>query len=119
MVFGDSPLLSGDFASSGKTPFFSSFSQSSPTSPHHHRVETPTPLAILARSKYVFVHPSSLHPSLQRPYQGPLNVIQMGNKTFKFKALMNKGPQTVSIDRLKLANISLQTQTRASRIVNK
>ena len=55
MVFGDSPLLSGEFASSGKTPFFPSFTQTSTTSPQHHRVDTPTPLATLARSKYVFV----------------------------------------------------------------
>ena len=55
MVFGDIPLLPGDFAFSGKTPFFPSFSQASPTSPQLHRVDTPTPLATLARSKYVFV----------------------------------------------------------------
>ena len=116
MVFGDSPLLPGDIASSGKTPFFPSFSQASHTSPHHHRVETPTPLAILARSKYVFVRVDPQHPSLQRPYQGPFKLIQMGNKTFK--ALMDKGPHTISVDRLKLANIPLQTQSRASRIVN-
>ena len=86
MVFGDSPLLPGEFASSGKTPFFPSFTQTSTTSPQHHRVDTPTPLATLARSKYVFVRVGPQHPSLQtvqRPYQGPFKVIQTGNKTFK------------------------------------
>ena len=34
MVFGDSPLLPGKFASSGKTPFFPSFTQTS-TTPHN------------------------------------------------------------------------------------
>ena len=91
MVFGDSPLLPGEFASSGKTPFFPSFTQTSTTSPQHHRVDTPTPLATLARTKYVFVRVGSQHPSLQRPYQGPFKVIQTGNKTFK--VLMNKGPK--------------------------
>ena len=116
MVFGDSPLLPGEFASSGKTPFFPSFTQTSTTSPQHHRVDTPTPLATLARSKYVFVRVGPQHPSLQRPYQGPFKVIQTGNKTFK--VLMNKGPQTISVDRLKPAKVSPQTQTRAGRIVN-
>ena len=78
MVFGESPLLPGEFASSGKTP-----------SPQHHRVDTPTPLATLARSKYVFVRVGPQHSLLQRPYQGPFKVIQTGNKTFK--VLMNKG----------------------------
>ena len=114
MVFGDSPLLPGEFASSGKTPFFPSFTQTSTTSPQHHRVDTPTPLATLARSKYVFVRVGPQHPSLQR--QGPFKVIQTGNKTFK--VLMNKGPQTISVDRLKPAKVSPQTQTRAGRIVN-
>ena len=117
MVFGDSPLLPGEFASSGKTPFFPSFTQTSTTSPQHHRVDTPTPLATLARSKYVFVRVGPQHPSLQRPYQGSFKVIQTGNKTFK--VLMNKGPQTISVDRLKPAKVSPQTQTRAGRIVNK
>ena len=116
MVFGDSPLLPGEFASSGKTPFFPSFTQTSTTSPRHHRVDTPTPLATLARSKYLFVRVGPQHPSLQRPYQGPFKVIQTGNKTFK--VLMNKGPQTISVDRLKPAKVSPQTQTRADRIVN-
>ena len=116
MVFGDSPLLPGEFASSGKTPFFPSFTQTSTTSPQHHRVDAPTPLATLARSKYVFVRVGPKHPSLQRPYQGPFKVIQTGNKTFK--VLMNKGPQTISVDRLKPAKVSPQTQTRAGRIVN-
>ena len=81
MVFGDIPLLLGDFAaSSGKTPFFPSFSQASPTSPQLHRVDTPTPLATLACSKYVFVREGPHHPSLQRPY--PFKVIQTGNKKF-------------------------------------
>ena len=84
MVFGDSPLLPGEFASSGKTPFFPSFTQTSTTSPQHHRVDTPTPLATLARSKYVFVRVGPQHPSLQRPYQGPFKVIQTGNKTSKY-----------------------------------
>ena len=79
-------------------------------------VDTPTPLATLARSKYVFVRVGPQHPSLQRPYQGPFKVIQTGNKTFK--VLMNKGPQTISVDRLKPAKVSPQTQTRAGRIVN-
>ena len=82
----------------------------------HHRVDTPTPLATLARSKYVFVRVGPQHPSLQRPYQGPFKVIQTGNKTFK--VLMNKGPQTISVDRLKPAKVSPQTQTQAGRIVN-
>ena len=116
MVFGDSPLLPGEFASSGKTPFFPSFTQTSTSSPQHHRVDTPTPLATLARRKYVFVRVGPQHPSLQRPYQGPFKVIQTGNKTFK--VLMNKGPQTISVDRLKPAKVSPQTQTRAGRIVN-
>ena len=43
MVFGDSPLLPGEFASSGKTPFFPSFTQTSTTSPQktfeqHHMI---------------------------------------------------------------------------------
>ena len=63
MVFGDSPLLPGEFASSGKTPFFPSFTQTSTTSPQHYRVDTPTPLATLARSKYVFVPVGPQHPS--------------------------------------------------------
>ena len=102
MVFGDSPQLPGEFTSSGKTPFFPSFTQTSTTSPQHHRVDTlATPLATLARSKYVVVRVGPQHPSLQRPYQGPFKVIQTGNKTFK--VLMNKGPQTISVDRLKPA----------------
>ena len=105
MVFGDSPLLPGEFASSGKTPFFPSFTQTSTSSPQHHRVDTPTPLATLARSKYVFVRVGPQHPSLQRPYQGPFKVIQTGNKTFK--VLMNKGPQTISVDRLKPAKANV------------
>ena len=39
MVFGDSPLLPGEFASSGKTPFFPSFTQTSTTTAQHHRVD--------------------------------------------------------------------------------
>ena len=74
MVFGDSLLLPGEFASSGKAPFFPTFTQTSTTSPQHHRVDTPTPLATLARSKYVFVRVGPQHPSLQRPYQGPFKL---------------------------------------------
>ena len=116
MVFTHSPLLPGEFAFSVKTPFFPSFTQTSTTSSQHHRVDTPTPLATLARSKYVFVRVSPQHPSLQRPYQGPVKVIQTGNKTFK--VLINKGPQTISVDRLKPAKVLPQTQTQAGRIVN-
>ena len=86
------------------------------STPQHHRDDTPTPLATLARSKYVFVRVGPQHPSLQRPYQGPFKVIQTGNKTFK--VLMNKGPQTISVERLKPAKVSPQSQTRAGRIVN-
>ena len=83
MVFGDSPLLPGELASSGKTPFFQSFTQTSITSPQHHRVDTPTPLATLARSKYVFVRVGPQHPSLQRPYQGLFKVQQDIQSTYE------------------------------------
>ena len=120
MVFGDSPLLPGEFASSGKTPFFPSFTQTSTTTPQHHNITGMTHLRPsqhwLAVNMTVFVRVGPQHPSLQRPYQGPFKVIQTGNKTFK--VLMNKGPQTISVDRLKPAKISPQTQTRAGRIVN-
>ena len=94
------------------TPLFPSFTQTSTTSPQHHRVDTPTPLATLARSKYVFVRVGPQHLSLQRPYQCPFKVIQTGNKTFK--VLMNKGPQTISADRLKPAKVSPDINTSRS-----
>ena len=76
MVFGDSPLLPGEFASSGKTPFFPSFTQTSTTSPQHHRVDTPTPLATLARSICVCAcrSPTSITAeTLSRPLQSDSN----------------------------------------------
>ena len=88
MVFGDNPLLPDDFASSGKAPFCSSFSQASTTSPQHHRIDNPTPLLAFARIKYVFVRVGPQHPSQQKSDQSSFKVIQPGNKTFK--VLMNK-----------------------------
>ena len=63
-------LLPGDFASSGKTPLFRSFSQASPTvfTTTSQGGFTNTP-----RSKYVFIRVGPQHPSLSRPLQSDSN----------------------------------------------
>jgi cleavage and polyadenylation specificity factor subunit 1 len=122
MVYGDTLLLPGDFVSSGSTPVFPSRLPPAPpirASEHGHHT-TPS-LAALFASPYVFVRVGPLHPTLQRPYQGPFKVLEPGNKTFK--VMIGDAPQTITIDRLKPAHVPQDHNpstvvTRTGRIIN-
>lgn len=121
LVYGDTLLLPGDFASSGSTPVFpSTLPPSPPSHATHHGQITTQSLTPLIKSSYVFVKVGPIHPTLQRPYQGPFKVLEPGHKTFK--VMIGDTPQTITIDRLKPAHVSKDSTptvvTRTGRIVN-
>nr|XP_039257255.1 uncharacterized protein LOC120333917 [Styela clava] len=74
-----------------------------PTS-HHGPFRARTPAA-LNQAKFVFIRRDAHRSPLQRPYEGPFEVLQHGNKTFKVQ--IGNRSETISVDRLKLAHLDL------------
>ena len=75
-----------------------------PTS-RHGTTKDSVPLS-LAASPYVFVRKGGTQAPLQKPYEGPFQVIEYGGKTFK----LEKGNRTeiMSVDRLKPTHLDLE-----------
>ena len=74
-----------------------------PTTRHgHSRTSVPPDLQ---SSQYVFVRRDAHRTSLQRPYNGPFQVLESGPKFFKID--FGGKPDTVSVDRLKPAHLAL------------
>ena len=71
-----------------------------PSKHHGSSVSTYLPSSLL-QAKTVYVRHDAVRRPLQRPYDGPYNVISAGEKFFKI--LKNGSPITVSVDRLKPA----------------
>ena len=116
MVYGDTLLLPGEFATTGSVPIFPTQAHSTT---HHTAADTvSSPLERLLKSDQVYVRVGPAHPTLQRPYQGPFKVIEPGRKTFKVQ-IGNK-TQTITVDRLKPAaptTDATHNKTRSGRTV--
>jgi cleavage and polyadenylation specificity factor subunit 1 len=122
LLYGETLLLPGQFASSGSTPFRPTAPPPPPTSSlaTHHGEHPHTDLQPLMKSQHVFVRVGNPHVSLQRPYDGPFRVLEPGPKTFKL--LIHGKTQTVTVDRLKPAHLAPETDraltsTRSGRLV--
>ena len=69
-----------------------------------HHGNTPVSLQeALLKAPFVFVLRGGIRGALQNPYEGPLKVLEHGPKTFKID--YNGNPETVSVDRLKVAHV--------------
>ncbi|GFN84856.1 Pol polyprotein [Plakobranchus ocellatus] len=78
---------------------------------HHSKPHTYLPLSLLT-AKYVNIRTDTVTTPLQRPYTGPYTVLEPGEKTF----LVDIGgrAERISIDRLKQAQVALQTSPAAT-----
>ena len=79
-----------------------------PTTPVH--VSVPRNLQW---AKFVFIHRDSHRTPLQRPYEGPFRVIQPGPKTFQVD--IGGRNETVSVDRLKPANVDMEQPPQVAK----
>ena len=81
-----------------------------PTSRHGSR-----PVAVplnLRNARFVFVRRDSHRHPLQKPYDGPYEVLEPGDKTFKI--LIGLRHETISIDRLKPAHLDIDRPVQAA-----
>ena len=76
-----------------------------PTS-RHGAVPVSVP-ADLQRAKFVFVRRDAHRTCLQQPYKGPYRVIESGPKMFKLD--MGGKTETITVDRLKLAHLDVDS----------
>ena len=77
----------------------------------HHRVPVSYVPPSLQTCRFVFVRRDAHRSPLQRPYEGPFQVLEAGPKTFKVRM----GNRTkVSIDRLKPAHLDLDQPIRVA-----
>lgn len=109
LVYGEPLTVPGEFISSKSIPWSKSIiplhNTTNETSSHNNNRRTTVPNDLLT-SRYVFIRHDSHRTPLQRPYDGPYEVISSGNKTFKIK--MGNREEKVSIDRLKPAYVDLE-----------
>lgn len=116
LVFGQPLTVPGDFVADCPTStsfsatdhldsFRAQLAKFRPIPTSKHRNQSPHVPPNLQASKYVFVRHDAHRGPLQRPYDGPFEVIAPGDKSF----LLNIGgrKELVSIDRLKPAHIDL------------
>ncbi len=61
----------------------------------------------LQQAEFVFIRRDAHRTSLQRPYEGPFRVIETGPKTFKID--IGGKTETVPVDRIKLANLDVDS----------
>ena len=66
----------------------------------------------LQQAKFVFIRRDAHRKPLQRPYEGPFKVIQPGLKTFQVD--VGGRSETISVDRLKPAEIDLEHPTQVA-----
>ena len=67
----------------------------------------------LEKAKFVFVRRDAHRTPLQRPYEGPFKVLESGPKTFKID--LGGKPETVSVDRLKLAHLDIDSPVQVAK----
>ncbi|XP_017475308.1 PREDICTED: uncharacterized protein LOC108365701, partial [Rhagoletis zephyria] len=111
MVYGTNIRLPGDMCETRKTTSPSEFVQNllaimhdlQPTNTSHHHKRKPFIFPALTTATHVFVRNDTVRPSLTPPYNGPYEVEERSNKTFKLK--IHGKSVTVSIDRIKPAFI--------------
>lgn len=124
LVYGENLALPGQFLDKGTVHVLPSSAPATSTHLQTHHHNTPaasTPAVSLLRSKHVFVRVGPNTRPLQRPYTGPYRVIEPGPKHFVVD--INGTPQTITVDRLKIANmpsdnVSIPSfTTRSGRIV--
>ena len=112
ILYGVSVRLPGQFVPGGEdgadsrdsfaTMMFQKMQALRPVPSRHHGSSVSTYLlSSLLQAKTVYVRHDAVHRPLQRPYNGPYNVITAGE--IFFKILKNGSPITVSVDRLKPA----------------
>ena len=66
----------------------------------------------LQQAKFVFIRRDAHRKPLQRPYEGPFKLIQPGLKTFQVD--VGGRSETISVDRLKPAEIDLEHPTQVA-----
>lgn len=116
LVYGDQLVVPGEFVARGTMPICPSL-PNTPTAVSHHGRAPSTDLAVLLRSKYVFVRHGAPR-GLEKPYKGPYQVLEPGTKTFKLE--IEGRQQIVTVDRLKPAWVDIPPEkvpvmTRAGR----
>lgn len=128
MVFGTQLRLPGEFlvpsSQQTQTDFvnkFRSYMQDlRPIQTAHHMTDKPFVHPSLNTCSHVFVRVDRLRSALVQPYEGPFEVIERQEKTFK--VLIRGKIQTISIDRLKPAFVEAtdeeQTVTPSSTTGN-
>ena len=67
----------------------------------------------LQQAKFVFVRRDAHRNSLQCPYEGPFRVIENGSKTFKID--MGGRTETITVDRLKLAHLDVDSPVQLAQ----
>jgi len=111
LVYGEPLTVPGDFASTNAVPRSLLMrlnperlgsSVPIPTSAHSN-INTHVPNE-LATARYVFIRHDAHRGPLQRPYDGPYEVISPGDKAFRIR--VGNREELISIDRLKPAHVS-------------
>lgn len=108
LVYGEPLTVPGDFLSSNTTPWSPldklKITRTPPVVPTslHNTPKTFVPPDLLT-AKYVFVGHDAQRTPLQRPYDGPFEVLTHGPKTFRVR--MGSREECISIDRLKAAHV--------------
>ncbi len=107
MVYGSPLTVPGDFLAPTSDPAVAEHlrvlrdkvgSLAPPQTTIHGHPKSAVPKD-MANAKFVFIRRDAHRPPLQRPYEGPFQVLSSGEKTFKIQR--GNKIETVSIDRLK------------------
>ncbi|GFN84908.1 transposon ty3-g Gag-Pol polyprotein [Plakobranchus ocellatus] len=80
---------------------------------HHNLLALSYVPKSLRDSKFVFICPDGHHGPLQRPYEGPFQVVAPGDKTFR--VMVRDREEIISVDRLKSAHADLTSPLPVAR----
>ena len=112
LVYGEPLTVPGDFVSSRTVPWSPQEQLKTLRSQVYHKAPVPTSTHGTPRSnipkellsaKFVFIRHDAHRTPLQRPYDGPFQVIAAGEKTFRVQ--IGNREELISIDRLKPAHL--------------
>ncbi|GFR59414.1 Pol polyprotein [Elysia marginata] len=112
LVYGEPLTLPGQFVDPNPTafstkvdPFRSLVKRLISLAMSHHCTPQSTDQQPLKDARFVFIRRDGHRGPLQRPYDGPFQVISAGDKTFRI--MVGGREEVISIDRLKQAHVDL------------